>query len=265
MAVAVPARANRGQGHKGPPASRPHAFGARRSRRRKAACAGAAPAAGLPQATPPSCGNSSIRVPDAESHLCAARCPEAAGEHTSCVDREVPIPPSSGSVRQGREAPARGTCPVPGVFSRAQAQAGGTSGRGGRASTPRVSHLPGPQSRVCGDDSSGLKLPTNPAGFGPWLPLPSPGVFPGTLCHERATRPNPWAVTPGGFVHGGFRCQRGHRCTLGSAEVERRPAALPEGLGLLGNGARGQHGGLQKSAMLSLCLIWALRQRCPCV
>lgn len=128
-----------------------------------------------------------------------------------------------------------------------------------------MSHLPGPQSWVWGDDSSGLELPTDPAGFGPWLPLLSPGVFPGTLCRERATRPNPRAVTPGGFVPTGFRCQQGHCCALRSAEVERRPAALPEGLRLLGNGARGQHGGLQKSAMLSLCLIWALRQRCPYV
>lgn len=56
----------------------------RRKRRRMAIHAGAALAAGMPRATPPSCGNSGVvRVPDIELCLSTVQSPTATGEDMS--------------------------------------------------------------------------------------------------------------------------------------------------------------------------------------
>lgn len=74
--------------------------------------AGAALAAGVPQATPPSCGNSGVRVPDIELCLSMVQSPTVTGEDMShagglgmarhVCDRHVLIALSLSGVSVGR-------------------------------------------------------------------------------------------------------------------------------------------------------------------
>lgn len=75
--------------------------------------AGAALAAGMPRATPPSCGNSGVRVPDTELCLSTVQSPTVTGEDMShagglgkawhVCDRQVLISLSLSGVSVGRD------------------------------------------------------------------------------------------------------------------------------------------------------------------